>query len=1052
MWRDIMNNIKSIYPEVGKLIKVRNGIYQISKVEKFKVVNENEFLLTLENLENNEILKIIYKPEKQIEISPEIINTPTKFSDIENIDNPKHFDAFIKAIKWSTNSIFLHDSVKSPFYSNIILNHYQLDPLVRALTMPRISLLIADDVGLGKTIEAGLIIQELILRKKIRRILIVCPASLQEQWQREMSEKFSLEFKIMNSKEISKIFKEYGVNINPWITYPRLITSMDFIKREKYLSMFDATTQGDKKINWDMLIVDEAHNILPRPYGNYFKDSDRTKAIRNISQKFTHKIFLTATPHNGDTRSFIALLEMLDPKNFHRGDSEFNPATKKRLYEIMVRRLKNEINSFESKIVFPKRKVREIEITPKEDEKNMFQLFNNYIKMLNNLLISLEGRERLKMDFIITILKKRLLSSFYAFHNSISKHLDKYYSQELINDEITIENTIKRLENEDYENDIEKDNDEKIIIANIIKRWSSNKNLKNFVDRIYDFSLRLKDIEDSKVLKIYEFIDSNLLENGVFNNERLIIFTEYKDSLDYLYKFLSKRYGEKRVLKLYGGMTSREREEIKRAFETDPEKSEVRILIATDVASEGVNLQKYCRYMIHLEIPWNPVRLEQRNGRIHRVGQTRDVFIYHFIYKDNEDYQFLKNIVFKLENIEKDIDSMNPVISETVQEKIKNVLTYKEDFDFNKEIEILNEKIKLKIKSEVNRAFENIKKEIEKKLFDTKNFYEITPENKKKILESSLEILSGKNVLKNYDNLNDIYYIESLPAEWKSLRSYIENEQNGTKKKITFESYQMNSDIEFIHLSHPLMKNSLKFFKTQIWNVVNKKLNRFSLKISKDIENLYVRLYLKSAVVDNKLDLISEDIKILSGYLFGDHFVSVEEDLNIKVYDPEDIEKAKKITMKVRSILEVLDEDFSNEIEKLKEEYKEQVEKKWKEVLNDQVEALKVNLNEQIIYINELIKRLEKNKKDIEKKSKINRNDQLVFDANFNIVSVDKYESEIVKEMEENIKYLKRKKEILKEDIEKIVKDLKDRKISHYYLLPIAMEVIVPEKEWKDEL
>jgi hypothetical protein len=312
--------------------------------------------------------------------------------------------------------------------------------------------------------------------------------------------------------------------------------------------------------------------------------------------------------------------------------------------------------------------------------------------------------------------------------------------------------------------------------------------------------------------------------------------------------------------------------------------------------------------------------------------------------------------------------------------------------------------------------------------------------------------LSGKNVLKNYDNLNDIYYIESLPAEWKSLRSYIENEQNGTKKKITFESYQMNSDIEFIHLSHPLMKNSLKFFKTQIWNVVNKKLNRFSLKISKDIENLYVRLYLKSAVVDNKLDLISEDIKILSGYLFGDHFVSVEEDLNMKVYDPEDIEKAKKITRKVRSILEVLDEDFSNEIEKLKEEYKEQVEKKWKEVLNDQVEALKVNLNEQIIYINELIKRLEKNKKDIEKKSKINRNDQLVFDANFNIVSVDKYESEIVKEMEENIKYLKRKKEILKEDIEKIVKDLKDRKISHYYLLPIAMEIIVPEKEWKDEL
>ena len=191
--------------------------------------------------------------------------------------------------------------------------------------MPRVNLLIADDVGLGKTIEAGLVAQELLIRHRARRILIVCPAALQMQWHDQMRDKFGLEFRIVDSNLMSNLRRERGLHVNPWTHFPRLITSIDFLKRERPMRLFSEMLppEGESLYprRFDLLILDEAHNVATfwTWQKKYATDSQRTKAIARLVPHFEHKLFLSATPHNGYRESFSALLELLDNQRFARG-------------------------------------------------------------------------------------------------------------------------------------------------------------------------------------------------------------------------------------------------------------------------------------------------------------------------------------------------------------------------------------------------------------------------------------------------------------------------------------------------------------------------------------------------------------------------------------------------------------------------------------------------------------------------------------------------------------------------------------------------------------
>lgn len=262
-------------------------------------------------------------------------------------------------------------------------------------------MLIADDVGLGKTIEAGMVALELILRHRAQSILVVCPASLQRQWQDQMREKFGLEFRIVDRDYLKELRRRRGIHANPWTDYPRLITSLDYLKREPRMrAMREALpAAGESRYprRFDLLIVDESHNVAPSGSINYAIDSQKTQAIRTLVPHFEHKLFLTATPHNGYQQSFTALLELLDDQRFARGV----PPDPRQLAAVMVRRLKDDIVDQHGQRRFPPRVVRPIEVEYTEQERQAHALLNRYAEPRRAGIEGGSGAQRYAHEFVL---------------------------------------------------------------------------------------------------------------------------------------------------------------------------------------------------------------------------------------------------------------------------------------------------------------------------------------------------------------------------------------------------------------------------------------------------------------------------------------------------------------------------------------------------------------------------------------------------------------------------------------------------------------------------
>src|SRR6516165_5459189 len=315
-------------PEQGQLVSVRSRQWIVNDVRPSTLpavalkptFSGPQHLLTLASVEDDglgEELQVIWEIEPGAQIIEKVaLPEPTGF------DSPDRLDAFLDAVRWGAASTADVRNIQSPFRSGIDIEDYQLDPVIRAIQMPRVSLLVADDVGLGKTIESGLVALELIIRHRARRILVVCPSSLQVQWRDQMRDKFGLDFRVVDSELMRELRRKRGIHVNPWSHFPRLITSIDFLKRERPLCTFRETLPaGDQPTYpraYDLLIVDEAHNVAPSGRGKYATDSMRTLAIRSLAPHFEHKLFLSATPHNGYRESFAALLALLDSQRFAR--------------------------------------------------------------------------------------------------------------------------------------------------------------------------------------------------------------------------------------------------------------------------------------------------------------------------------------------------------------------------------------------------------------------------------------------------------------------------------------------------------------------------------------------------------------------------------------------------------------------------------------------------------------------------------------------------------------------------------------------------------------
>jgi hypothetical protein len=476
-------------------------------------------------------------------------------------DEPARLDAFLDAVRWGAASTADIRTLQSPFRSGIDIEDYQLDPVVRAIQMPRVNLLIADDVGLGKTIEAGLVAQELIIRHRCHRILIVCPSALQIQWKEQMRDKFGLDFRIVDSNLMKELRRSRGIHINPWQHFPRLITSIDFIKRDRPLRLFREVLPAEGEAvyprRFDLLIVDEAHNVAPSAGGNYAVDSLRTAAIRLLVPHFEHKLFLTATPHNGYPESFTALLELLDTQRFVRGVSP----DRKQLDVVMVRRLKQEMQDWDGSPLFPVRKLEAIPVDYPQAERRAHAALKRYTELRGKGVA--DNTEKYATEFVLKLLKKRLFSSPEAFALTLAQHEQSLTSARRRTatplsrpTEGILRRQLAQMEEEFADDEAyEESTDEAVTHTSRLFRELTAEE-RELLQEMRQWADAASKRPDAKARELLNWIHTHIQPNGEWCNERVIIFTEYRATQKWLYNLLAAEglvQGE-RLMTLYGGI------------------------------------------------------------------------------------------------------------------------------------------------------------------------------------------------------------------------------------------------------------------------------------------------------------------------------------------------------------------------------------------------------------------------------------------------------------------------------------------------------------------
>ena len=528
---DSMTGIVSIpsVPEPGQLVEVRRRQWVVKDISRSGLAEEAfkkpQHLISLASIDEDglgEELEVIW----EIEPGASIIER-AGLPSISGQDDSDTLEAFLDAVRWGAATNADRGFLQAPFRSGVSIEDFQLDPLVRAIDMARVNLLIADDVGLGKTIEAGLVIQELLLRHRIRSVLIVCPASLQEKWRVEMLEKFGLEFLVVDTAYIKRLRRERGIHANPWTSHPRLIASMDWVKSGEGLrAMRDVLPPHPTyPRKFDLLVVDEAHNIAPAAGAHYALESLRTRFIRSISPHFQHRLFLTATPHNGYTESFTSLLELLDDQRFARNILP----DEKQLSQVMIRRLKSDLVDAEGNPLYAQRKLQALAVPYTNEERDIH-------RRLGEFCISREqGTEKngnfFGTTFVNQLLKKRLFSSPAAFASTLEKHIaslsegGQRKEKDAMSERI-LRKAILRVE-EDYANDQEVENAQSEAVEEASRRAQPlTPDQQRALGELRQWAQRAKNQVDSKARSILDWLSSNLKPGDRWNDCRVILFTE----------------------------------------------------------------------------------------------------------------------------------------------------------------------------------------------------------------------------------------------------------------------------------------------------------------------------------------------------------------------------------------------------------------------------------------------------------------------------------------------------------------------------------------------
>ena len=778
-------------PRVGELVEVRSRRWLVEGVEDAAPpTSPRVSLACADDDAQGQTLDVYW----DFEIDRRILEQEA-WSTIgaKGFDSPRHFSAFLHTLRWSCVTATDPNLFQSPFRAGIKIDAYQMEPLRKALRLPRVNLFIADDTGLGKTIEAGLIARELLLRKKAKTVVVAAPASVLEQWKAEMEERFGLIFVILDRAYLTRVRQERGFGVNPWRTHSRFLVSHNLLIDPTY---------ADPMREWlgemqpgGLLILDEAHHAAPSSGGRYGIETKFTRAIRDLGGRFEHRLFLSATPHNGHSNSFSTLLELLDPYRFTRG---VPVRGKNALDDVMVRRIKEDIREVQGG--FPEREVRRIAIEDlPEDapELVLSRLLDEYRGLREERLKNAPARARAAGGLLVVGLQQKLLSSIEAFAISLARHrvtVRKQWEQAMAGDATAagVEDSSgtstggwepattaggaaeadsgsglasARLfasppdaddERAEYtDDDSEAEEAAQIATLNAVAESESTgdaqaeairRKEEALLDRMQEVASAARGLPDAKTRRLIEWIRHHLCPGlrrcgerspgsaGVlparaegpqwmsrrrpayggasrhpgpslsaelpttspprWNERRVLIFTENViGTKRYLREMLEQaiagsELAEERIETIDGQTVGAKRKETQRRFNADPASDPLRILLATDAAREGLNFQAHCTDLFHFDLPWNPGRIEQRNGRIDRKLQPAPkVRCHYFVLPQREEDRVLEVLVKKTETIKRELGSLSKVIDDDIERRLRGGIRHRDAKRLAREIE-----------------------------------------------------------------------------------------------------------------------------------------------------------------------------------------------------------------------------------------------------------------------------------------------------------------------------------------------------------------------------
>jgi len=816
-------------PQSGRVVEVRGATWAVADVKLQGLPRSpadesqarTQHVVTLQSLDEDRLgeeLRVVWELEVGHTVVPDQ-GLPTTISP-EAFDDPNTLGAFVDAVRWGAVTSADANSYQAPFRSGANVEAYQLEPLRRALQAPRTNLLLADDVGLGKTIEAGLVIQELLLRHRARTVIIVCPPSLALKWQDEMREKFGLDFVIVNSERRAEVRRTHGLAANLFRLFPRVIVSMAWLPtppaQRLLRDVYDGVGHHNsaRRFAFDVLVVDEAHHVAPSSPSavgggrGYAVDSQRTTATRALAERCEHRLFLSATPHNGHSESFTALLEMIDNRRFSRGATVDEQA----LRAVTVRRLKTDIKDK----AFKPRQIKTIPFTPTDDE---VQAFDQLVQILDRSAQA-NGRRRAN-DIVALLLKKRFLSSPWAFAQTLARYeqaretgvqleiTDDYYAE-----------VIGSEQSDEEEGGVDHPEFDALRQTKATDPLAASDTRD--IGRLVAWGDGYEHKPDSRLRALLTTLDAVCRPDGrTWSNERVVIFTEYTATLAWIVGVLEQHGYGGAVATIQGSTPAEERELIRARFTAPPTQDPVRVLVATDAAGEGIDLQTHCHRLINIDVPFNPSRLEQRIGRIDRYGQRFDPEIYYLTPSGSTstyaaDVDFLRRIAEKVSTVAADLGSVNPVIDAKIQTHFGGASITPAPRKASKGAAAVTKS--LAGEQELNAQLT----ELARTYGTRKEALHLTAASGRRVVDVALA-LSGQPTLRergDEDTDAEVLDIPSLGSAWhKALEGLDTRLSPGVLRPITFDDQAAKdrTDIVHVHLGHALLQKSARILRNSLF-------------------------------------------------------------------------------------------------------------------------------------------------------------------------------------------------------------------------------------------